>query len=48
LTDGYAPTLGVVRGARVLWVITPNGTTNVTRPGDLIVQLRKEQKVQRM
>jgi predicted metal-dependent peptidase len=48
LTDGYAPTLGFVRGAKVLWVITPSGTTNVTRPGDLIVQLRKEQKVQRM
>jgi predicted metal-dependent peptidase len=48
LTDGYAPILGHVRGAKVLWVITPGGTTNITRPGDLIVQLRKEQKLQRM
>lgn len=42
LTDGYAPNMGAVRGAKVLWVITPGGTMNVTRPGDLIVQLRKD------
>jgi hypothetical protein len=33
-----------VNGAKVLWVITPGGTVNVTRPGDLIVQLRKDNK----
>lgn len=48
LTDGYAPALGAVRGSKVLWVITPNGTVNVTRPGDLIVQLRKETQFKRM
>lgn len=48
LTDGYAPNLGQIRGARVLWVITPTGTANVFRPGDLLVQLRKEQKTPRM
>lgn len=44
LTDGYAPVMGQVSGAKVLWVITPGGTVNVTRPGDLIVQLRKDSK----
>lgn len=44
LTDGYAPVMGQINGAKVLWVITPNGTVAVTRPGDLIVQLRKDDK----
>jgi predicted metal-dependent peptidase len=48
LTDGYAPVLGYVRGAKVLWVITPGGTPGIARPGDLLVHLRKEQKLQRM
>lgn len=48
LSDGYAPALGYIRGAKILWVITPGGTMSVARPGDLIVQLRKEQKLQRM
>ena len=48
LTDGYAPVLGQIRGAKVLWVITPGGTASICRPGDLVVQLRKETKVQRM
>lgn len=43
LTDGYAPVMGAVRSAKVLWVITPGGTTGITRPGDLIVQLKKDQ-----
>jgi predicted metal-dependent peptidase len=44
LTDGYAPTMSHVHGAKILWVITPSGTCDVTRPGDLIVQLRKDNK----
>jgi predicted metal-dependent peptidase len=48
LTDGYAPVLGHVRGAKVLWIITPSGNTGVFRQGDLLVQLRKEQKTPRM
>jgi predicted metal-dependent peptidase len=44
LTDGYAPALGHVRGAKVLWVITPSGTCEVTRPGDLIVQMKKDKQ----
>lgn len=44
LTDGYAPKLGFVKGAKVLWVITPGGTVDVTRPGDLIVQLKRDGK----
>jgi len=44
LTDGYAPIMGHVNGAKVLWVITPTGSADVTRPGDLLVQLRKEAK----
>lgn len=46
LTDGYAPVMGAVRSAKVLWVITPSGTTGITRPGDLIVQLRREAQFQ--
>jgi predicted metal-dependent peptidase len=41
LTDGYAPTLGYVKGARVLWVITPTGTVSVARPGDILVHLKR-------
>jgi len=39
-TDGYADTLGPMpAGVRVLWVITPSGTKNIVRQGDLVVQL---------
>lgn len=44
LTDGYAPNLGMVKGARVLWVITPDGTDNATRPGDLIFRMQPAAK----
>jgi predicted metal-dependent peptidase len=47
LTDGYAPTMSQVF-AKVLWIITPNGATAAARPGDLVVQLRKEAKVVKM
>lgn len=39
LTDGYAPKLGQVLGAKVLWVITPQGTMEACRPTDLIIKL---------
>jgi predicted metal-dependent peptidase len=48
LTDGMAPAMNPVRGAKVLWVFTPNGSAAVAKPGDLVVQLRKEQKVEKM
>jgi len=40
LTDGYADTMPVVVGSRVLWVITETGTMNAVRPGDLAVQMK--------
>lgn len=46
LTDGYADTMGMVRGSKVLWVITPSGTVQVTRPGDLIVHMKKDKHFQ--
>lgn len=45
LTDGYAPTMRSIRGAKVLWIITPGGTLNATRPGDLVVQLKTDKQV---
>jgi len=42
LTDGYAPKMGMVNGARVLWVVTPSGTMEHIRPGDLACQMKKD------
>lgn len=42
LTDGYAPTMGQVLGAKVLWVITPTGSTEAMRPGDLVCCMKKD------
>lgn len=39
LTDGYAPVMGAIRGAKVLWVITETGTMETVRPGDLAVRM---------
>lgn len=47
LTDGYAPTMGAIVGAKVLWIITPTGTLDHMRPGDLLVQLQKDKQVKR-
>ncbi len=44
LTDGYAPTMGAIHGARVIQVITETGTMSSCRPGDLCVQMKKERK----
>jgi predicted metal-dependent peptidase len=39
LTDGYAPTMSAVNGAKVLWVVTPSGTMDHVRPGDLACKM---------
>ncbi len=45
MTDGYADNLGRVCGARVLWLVTPDGTMDRVRPGDLAVQMKVSKKV---
>lgn len=47
LTDGYAPTMGVVNGARVLWIVTPEGTKEYVRPGDLCVKIGQGERIER-
>jgi len=42
LTDGYAPKMGAINGARTLWVVTPTGTLEHVRPGDLCCQMKKD------
>jgi predicted metal-dependent peptidase len=44
-TDAYAPTMGQIFGAKVLWLITKQGDPNVdcARPGDLVVQMGERQ-----
>lgn len=44
LTDGYAPVMGAVNGARVLWVITEDGTMEAVRPGDLACQMNSQKE----
>jgi predicted metal-dependent peptidase len=44
LTDGYAPKMGGVNGAKVLWVITETGSMDVVRPGDLAVKMKVEKQ----
>lgn len=39
LTDGYAPTMGGIKNAKVLWVITKTGTMEHIRHGDLVVKM---------
>lgn len=41
LTDGYAPTMGQVMNARVLWVITETGTMDAVRTGDLAIKMKQ-------
>lgn len=41
-TDGYTPTLtGQLVGAKTLWLITENGTTECVRENDLVIQMKK-------
>lgn len=42
LTDGYAPTMNMIKGSKVLWVITPTGTKDAIRNGDLVVQMKND------
>lgn len=42
LTDGYAPQMGAINGARVLWVVTPSGTMDHVRPGDLACKMSRD------
>ena len=42
LTDGYAPVMTAIRGSKVLWVITPGGTKDAIRSGDLVVQMKND------
>jgi predicted metal-dependent peptidase len=44
LTDGYAPTMGAIHGAKVIQVITETGTVASCRQGDLVCQMKKEKK----
>ena len=47
LTDGYAPTMGALNGARVLWIVTPDGTKDHIRPGDLVVKIGQGEQVRK-
>lgn len=47
MTDGYADNLGRIVGAKVLWLITPQGTMERVRTGDLAVQMKKDKKVKK-
>lgn len=42
LSDGYAPTMGATPSTKVLWVITPTGTMDHIRPGDLTCRMKKD------
>lgn len=42
LTDGYAPSMSAVNGAKVLWVVTPSGTMDHVRPGDLACKMNAD------
>ncbi len=44
LTDGYAPVMNMIKGSKVMWVITPGGTLEYVRKGDLVVQMKNENK----
>lgn len=39
LSDGYAPTMGATPSTKILWVVTPTGTTEHVRPGDLVCKM---------
>jgi predicted metal-dependent peptidase len=45
LTDGYAPKMGQIIGARVLWVITTTGDASAARPGDFVIQMKKDKQM---
>lgn len=43
-TDGYADIMPMVNGTKILWVITPGGTLDKVRPGDLAVKMSVEKQ----
>jgi predicted metal-dependent peptidase len=45
LTDGYAPKMGQIIGAKVLWVITPSGDISAARPGDYVIQMKRDKQM---
>ena len=42
VTDGYAPEMGQLIGVKVIWLITPGGTLEYVRSGDLVVKMKEE------
>lgn len=40
VTDGYADNMGQIIGAKVLWLVTPGGTLERVRPGDLVAKMK--------
>lgn len=47
MTDGYAPVLSRMVGVRVLWLITPDGTMDAVRTGDLVLKMDKDRTAKR-
>jgi predicted metal-dependent peptidase len=48
LTDGYAAQLPQIIGAKVLWLVTPHGTMEPTRSGDLVLRMRSDKTAKRI
>lgn len=46
-TDGYAPGMGPVFGAKILWLITPEGTMECLRKGDLVIRMGSDKQAKR-
>lgn len=42
VTDGYAPKMSQLLGVKVIWLITPGGTLEYVREGDLVVKMKEE------
>ena len=42
LSDGYAAKMGQMIGVKVIWLITPGGTVEYVREGDLLVKMKEE------
>ena len=42
VTDGYAPKMSQLIGVKIIWLVTPNGTLDYVREGDLVVKMKEE------
>ena len=42
VTDGYAPKMSQLLGVKIIWLITPGGTLEYVREGDLVVKMKEE------